>query len=259
MERLVATAPAAERTRWEELQDSFRQVSADRRAAATSYVQAGEAADPEPLRAANARLGEVRTQATALYRQLAGNKEGDGDFIFPHFFLRQLPTGILGLVIAAIFIAAMSSLDAQLNSLATSSVMDLYVRARPAAPNAQILRTSRWATLFWGGFATISAYYVASLGQMIEAVNVIGSMFYGSLFGVFLLGWLFPAARGRDGWIGLAGGFAATMYTHFVINADKIDLDGQKEWPVGFLWYNVIGCAGVLLVGNILALWRRWR
>ena len=96
---------------------------------------------------------------------------------------------------------------------------------------------------------------------MIEAVNVIGSMFYGSLFGVFLLGWICPWARGKDGWIALAGGFACTIFTHVVVNADanRVLVEGKLVPPVGFLWYNVIGCAGVLIVGNVLALRHRRR
>jgi len=257
MERVVASAAEPDRAEWERLQQTFREVSVQRREAATAFVAQDGQADPAALQNANAQIGKVREQVTALYGRLSNSKEGDGDFIFPHFFLRQLPIGILGLVIAAIFIAAMSSLDAQLNSLATSSVMDLYARAKPQADVPEILRMSRWATCFWGLFATVSAFFVASLGPMIVAVNTIGSMFYGSLFGVFLLGWLFPAARGRDGWIGLAGGFAATMFTHFVVNANTIDLDGKQVPPIGFLWYNVIGCVGVVVVGNVLALRRK--
>ena len=261
MERAVAAAPADEQAAWQRLQDDYRAANDARRTVALQFVDGAAGADAAALQDANARVGAVRREAIATYQRLANTKEKDGDFIFPHFFLRQLPIGILGLVIAAIFIAAMSSLDAQLNSLATSSVMDLYTKVRPGASETAILRTSRWATMFWGAFATVSAFFVASLGQMIEAVNIIGSMFYGSLFGVFLLGWLFPRTRGRDGWIGLAGGFGATMVTHFVVNADanRVMVEGKLVPPVGFLWYNVIGCVGVLVVGNVLALLRRQR
>jgi len=255
LERAVVAAGAPEQAEWQRLRQEFTAVGERRAAAALGFVQQHEPRDPAALRQQNERVREVRAEARALYGRLTGSTEGDGDFVFPHFFLRQLPVGILGLVIAAIFVAAMSSLDAQLNSLATSSVIDLYARARPGVTEGAIVRASRWATLFWGLFATVSAYWVASLGQMIEAVNVIGSMFYGSLFGVFVLGWLCPRARGRDGWLALAGGFAATMFTHFVVNAEPIELDGRKMPPVGFLWYNVIGCAGVLVLGNLLA-WR---
>jgi SSS family transporter len=259
MERAVVSAPAPAQAQWQSLQDRFAHASTARAAAAKVFVGARHeetVAAPAlaELRARNAEVKVIKAEANKLHAEISGAKGGDGDYIFPWFFLRQLPVGLLGLVIAAIFVAAMSSLDAQLNSLATSSVMDLYVRFKQDVPPAQVLRLSRWATFFWGAFATVSAFFVARLGQMIEAVNIIGSMFYGSLFGVFLLGWLCPAARGKVGWIALAGGFLCTAYTHFVINAEKVMVDGVAQWPVGFLWYNAIGCLGVLVIGVTIAL-----
>ncbi len=259
--KAMPTASASAQAEWQTLQARFAQASAARQAAATAFVAVRSDAERTPaaveaLRAANAEVKAIKAQANKLNTAVTGAKGDDGDYIFPWFFMRQLPVGLLGLVIAAIFVAAMSALDAQLNSLATSSVMDLYVRFRKDVPVAQVLRMSRWATLFWGGFATVSAFYVARLGQMIEAVNIIGSMFYGSLFGVFLLGWVCPRARGRVGWLALAGGFMCTLFTHFVINAEQVMLDGVLQWPVGFLWYNAIGCVGVVVIGMGLS-WRR--
>lgn len=258
MTSAAATATPEVRIAWQELQQRHADNSARRRDAALAFTAGRDdahrsAALAAELQATNDEMARIRRDANALHERVTGAKGGDNDFIFPWFFLRELPTGLLGLVIAAIFVAAMSSLDAQLNSLATSSVMDLYARFRRDAPPHRILRLSRWATLFWGAFATVSAFWVASLGQMIEAVNIIGSMFYGSLFGVFMLGWLCPAARGRTGWIALAGGFAVTLYVHFVVNAEKVPIDGRLEWPVGFLWYNLIGCLSVVVLGWLTA------
>lgn len=273
MDQAIAAAPAARRqvTRpdparpevrvqvdaadaWRELQSRFVAAREQREVAARAVVAAQGDSTRLPsavakLRADNAAVGQLKSEANALYRQVTGAPGGDGDFIYPWFLLRQLPIGLLGLVIAAIFVAAMSSLDAQLNSLATSSVMDLWVRFRRDATTAQILRLSRWATFFWGAFATVSAFFVAGLGQMIDAVNTIGSMFYGSLFGIFLLGWACPAARGRAGVVALAGGFGCTMFTHFVVNREKVLIDGALQWPVGYFWYNAIGCFGVIAIG----------
>ncbi|MBI5850831.1 MAG: hypothetical protein HZB39_07360 [Planctomycetes bacterium] len=263
METAIATAPAETRARWEDLKSDFADAHAQRREAALGFVKndgtpGGEAA-VEALRAGNAQVAGIKSQAVKLHQAVTGSAGGDGDFIYPWFFLRMFPIGMLGLVVAAIFIAAMSSLDAQLNSLATSSVMDLWARRHQEVDPRRVVTLTRWATLFWGLFATVSAYYVASLGPMIEAVNIIGSMFYGSLFGVFLLGWLCPIARGAIGWLALAGGFACTMFTHFVINAKKIVIDGGEAYPVGFLWYNAIGCIGVVVIGFVLALVPRAR
>lgn len=249
---------------WRDLQARFA-LARDTRAAAAKEVLAAEGDAPRleravtSLRASNAAVGHLKTEANALFARLTGAKGGDGDFIFPWFLLRQLPVGLLGLVIAAVFVAAMSSLDAQLNSLATSSVMDLWVRFHRDIPDQEVLRLSRWATFFWGAFATVSAFFVAGLGQMIDAVNTIGSMFYGSLFGIFLLAWACPRARGSTGVIALAGGFACTLFTHFVVNRDKVLIDGRMQWPVGYFWYNAIGCLGVIAIGFAVAGLRRRR
>ncbi|MEY4672459.1 MAG: Na(+)/glucose symporter [Planctomycetota bacterium] len=257
MERAMASAPAEVRGQWEGIQQRFETASVQRREAALGFVRAegtaGEDAAVAALEAANREAASLKREANALHASFTGAKGGDNDFIFTWFFLREMPTGLLGLVIAAIFVAAMSSLDAQLNSLATSSVMDLYARFRPKTSLTEILRLSRWATMFWGLFATVSAFYVAQLGQMIEAVNIIGSMFYGSLFGVFMLGWLCPWARGAIGWLSLAGGFLCTLFTHFVVNQERVLVDGREVPVVGFLWYNLIGCGGVVGLGFALA------
>ncbi len=258
MERAMATAPAEVRAQWDGIQQRFEVVASQRRDAALAFVRAegtaGEAGAVKELDDANRAVAGLKREANALHAAHTGAKGGDNDFIFTWFFLRELPTGLLGLVIAAIFVAAMSSLDAQLNSLATSSVMDLYARFRPGTSLREVLVLSRWATVFWGVFATVSAFFVAQLGQMIEAVNIIGSMFYGSLFGVFLLGWVCPSARGRIGWLALAGGFLCTMFTHFVVNQERVVIDGREVPVVGFLWYNLIGCSGVVVFGTALAL-----
>jgi Na+/proline symporter len=262
MAEAVATAPPAVQEQWRGLEQRFEAAHANRRASAEAFIAAraadgGGGAAADALRAANTEVAALKREANTMFRSLTAVEGGDNDFVFPWFFLRELPVGLLGLVVAAIFVAAMSSLDAQLNSLATSSVMDLWVRFRTDTPVAGVLRLSRWATLFWGLFATVSAFYVARLGQMIEAVNIIGSMFYGSLFGVFLLAWLCPWARGAIGWISLAGGFLCTLFTHFVINAQKVEIDGRMTEPVGFLWYNLIGCVGVVVIGVTIAVLRR--
>ncbi len=74
------------------------------------------------------------------------------------------------------------------------------------------------------------------------------------MFGVFLLGWVCPVARGRIGWLALGGGFLCTMFTHFVVNQERVVIDGREVPVVGFLWYNLIGCLGVVVIGMVLAL-----
>jgi Na+/proline symporter len=198
------------------------------------------------LRAAGAEVATLRGRANALLVERDG--QDDTDFIYPWFFVRNLPAGLLGLVLAAIFVAAMSSLDAQLNSLATSSVMDLWARMRATAiPEVRQLVVLRWLTVFWGLFATVSAFFVARMGPLIEAVNLVGSMFYGSLFGVFVLGWICRRAGGFTGFLALAGGFGCVVFVHCFV---RVGADARR---IGFFWYNLIGCVAVVGIGVLLS------
>src|SRR5690606_28051130 len=113
------------------------------------------------------------------------------------FVLEELPIGLAGLFIAGVMAAAMSSIAAELNALATASVIDFYRRwVRPEADDAHYLAVSKGATAFWGIFACVVATYAVSLGSLIEVVNRYGSFFYGSILGVFLLA-MVPLARPR--------------------------------------------------------------
>ncbi len=235
-----------------------RQDAADRFLAARNQGQTGSQ-EAENFRQANQELQQVRKDGIALLKQVSDQERPDSDFVFPHFLLSEMPVGLLGLLIAGVFAAAMSSLDSALSSLATSTVMDLYVPFRGGdLSQGQLLRAGRWGTLFWGVFATATAFVVGNLGPIIEVVNLIGSMFYGSLFGVFMLGRWVPRARGPVGWIALASGFALVLLTHFWWNQSLVTIDGIEKPPIGFLWYNLIGFLGVLVAGwGVSKCWRR--
>ena len=153
--------------------------------------------------------------------------------------------GLVGLIIAAIFAAAMSAIAAELNSLATSSVIDIYRRLlRPAASDAHYLLVSRIATGFWGIFACIVATSAAGLGSLIEVVNRFGSFFYGSLLGVFVLALLFRRANGHGAFVGLLAGIAtvATFALHPATSG------------ISFLWHNPLGVIVVVIVGLAVSL-----
>jgi SSS family solute:Na+ symporter len=149
-----------------------------------------------------------------------------------------MPIGLVGLMIAAIFAAAMSSIAAELNSLATATVIDFYQRYfRRAAPDAHYLRVSRAATAVWGLVACGVAVYATSLGSLIEVVNRFGSFFYGSLLGVFVLAIGTSRATGTGAFVGLLAGMGAVAFVAF-------------QYPqISFLWHNVIGVVVVTAVG----------
>jgi hypothetical protein len=126
---------------------------------------------------------------------------------------------VLGLVIAAIFAAAMSSIDSTLNALSGATVVDIYRRwLRPAASEAHAaLRMGKLMTLFWGVVATAMALFFAGGGSVIEQINRFGSFFYGSLLGIFALALFVPRAGGRAGALGLLGGMATVLCVHFTL------------------------------------------
>ena len=111
---------------------------------------------------------------------------------------RHLPAGVVGLVLAVILGATMSSISAEMNSLATVSMVDIYKRhIRTHAAEDHYLHASRAATLLWGCYAVVSAQFAKRMGSLVEAVNLLGSFFYGGMLGVFVLAFSFPKVRGR--------------------------------------------------------------
>ena len=118
-----------------------------------------------------------------------------------------------GLLIAAIFAAAMSTISGELSALSTATVIDFYRRfVRPEASDAHYLRVSRIATAFWGLFASVVAVWAAELGSLIEVVNRFGSFFYGSILGVFILAIGFPRATANGAFVGLIAGMGAVAW-----------------------------------------------
>ena len=165
----------------------------------------------------------------------------DTNYVFLSFVIRYLPVGVVGLILAAIFAAAMSTISAEINSLATVSVIDVYRRfLRPGQSDPHYLNASRAFTIFWGAYAVVTARYGRSLGSLIEAVNMLGSFFYGGLLGVFVLALFFPRVRGTQAFAGMLIGEAAIFTAHWLTN-------------ISFLWYNVIGAVVVVVSASALS------
>jgi Na+/proline symporter len=184
----------------------------------------------------------VRGEALALAERVTGEPSRDVNYIIPRFVLEQLPLGLAGIFVAGVMAAAMSSIAAELNSLASTTVIDFYRRwVRPEATDTHFLTVSKLATVVWGAFACIVATYAVSLGSLIEVVNRFGSFFYGSILGVFLLA-MIPRARALGAFVGLIAGMAVVGAVNF----------GAPS--VSFLWHNVIGAVVVVAVGLLLSL-----
>jgi Na+/proline symporter len=244
------------------LEVEFNRAFEARREAATVLAHAPEgsarAGAAEAFREASSGVVSIRSRAASLVREVTGDeryrdKTGDTpvpdvNYVFPHFVVTRLPVGLVGLMIAAIFAAAMSSIAAELNSLATSTVIDIYKRlVRPAETDAHYLVVSKLATGLWGIFACVVATFAAGLGSLIEVVNRFGSFFYGSLLGVFVLALAFRRATGTGAFVGLGAGIAAVALFAF----------HPATKGISFLWQNPLGVIVVVIVGMGVSLMTR--
>lgn len=245
-----AQAPAVQQ-QIAELQQRFEVAVAERGRLmrALAAQPGGATADPELLREYRASVRGViaiRAEARAVVTPSDRPKDRDDtNDIFCRFILDNLPPVILGLVIAAIFAAAMSSIDSTLNALSAATVVDFYRRwLVRRASEAHAVRAGRIITLVWGVVATGMALFLDGGGSVIEQINKIGSFFYGTLLGIFALALFVPRAGARAGVVGLFSGMAAVLAVHNLLRVE-------------FLWYNVVGCVGVLLGGIVAARWDR--
>ncbi|MDQ1523072.1 MAG: solute:Na+ symporter, family, partial [Pyrinomonadaceae bacterium] len=231
------------------LNAEYEKAFTARQAAAVEYVkhedgdEATRAATRDAYLAANKNFNDARGRGLALVKETSGNKTfTDVNYVFPMFVVQNMPAGVIGLIIAAIFAAAMSSISAELNALATATTIDFYRRHyKPAADDRHYVRVGRIATGIWGVFACFVALYATSLGSLIEVVNRFGSFFYGSLLGVFVLAVAVPRARARGAFWGLLFGITSVWIA-------------SRFTDIAFLWFNVIGCLVVVVVGYLLSL-----
>ncbi|MEI6669059.1 MAG: sodium:solute symporter [Acidobacteriota bacterium] len=245
--KVEASARSAE---YAGLERDFSAAFTDRRQAAMAFAEAQRGDDrarAEHARrafvASEARVKDTRTKAIALVKDVSGDaKYNDVNYVFPTFVTTRLPIGLVGLIIAAIFAAAMSASAGEMNALATATVIDVYRRhIRKTASDAHYLFVSKLATGFWGLVACAVAIYAASLGSLIEVVNRFGSFFYGSLLGVFVLAIGTKRATSRGAFWGLLAGMAAVALV-------------ATFTTVAFLWHNVVGAVVVVVVGMLLSL-----
>jgi solute:Na+ symporter, SSS family len=240
--RVQASGRAGE---YRQLERQFDATFDLRRQAALAVAAAEQTGDPARLASARAsfadvdgRLKATRTEARTLVRQVTGDAVYDDvNYVFPTFVTTQLPMGLVGLIIAAIFAAAMSASAGEMNSLATSTVIDVYRRhVRKEASDAHYLLVSKLATAFWGLTACAFAIYAARAGSLIEVVNKTGSFFYGTLLGAFALAIGTKRANGTGAFVGMLAGFATVLLA-------------ARYSSISYLWYNVVGALVVVIVG----------
>ncbi len=226
--RLESAAPDA----IARLESQFAQALSERRQAAEGVLEGRTADRREAFRAAESRTQRIRGEAVALAERDGGRGSyNDTNYIFLTFVLSYLPPGLVGLILAGVFAAAMSTISSELNSLATSTAVDHIGRyVRPGLSERGMRRALRWATLGWAVYAGAFASYGGRLGSLIEAVNYVGSLFYGPMLGVFALAFLVRRATANGAFWGTALGLAAVWAA-------------KAAFPnLAFLWLNPLGC-----------------
>ena len=230
------------------VETSYAQALSAREQAAQKLVNArhtgdatAESAAKDALRIADAQGKILRDQAKQIIAKARpGIETKDADYIFITFVKDHFPVGLVGLLLAVIFCAAMSATASALNALGTTTVIDFYKRSiRPEADDKHYLLAGKLFTVFWGVLAMLFAAFASLLDNLIQAVNILGSIFYGPTLGVFLIGFFVPKVPCTPVFIALVLGQIAVIAT-FLLS------------KIGFLWYNVIGCASVVLLALLL-------
>ena len=170
----------------------------------------------------------------------------DKDYIFMSYVMDYLPHGVIGLLFAVMFSAAMSSTASELNALASTTTVDLYKRSvKKNETDKHYLNSSKYFTLLWGVLAIIFATTASLFENLIQAVNLLGSLFYGTILGIFIVAFYLKKIQAN------AVFYAAILAELMVIMIHYINtLENPPEWlKMGYLWYNLVGCILVVIFG----------
>jgi solute:Na+ symporter, SSS family len=223
------------------IETRFAQVRADQSLKAEAYVSARHSGDAEAIAATKRQLLQAHAESEAVRREGValiekanpGTNPSDTNYIFLAYVLSSLPVGLVGLVIAAVFSGSMSSMSGEISALGATTVVDLWRRLIGGSQGQREVWVGRLATFAWGCFAMAFAEYAARLGSLIEAVNILGSLFYGTILGIFITAFYVKRVRGG------AAFYAALLAEVGVLLCFKFT-------SISFLWYNLIGCVAVV-------------
>lgn len=236
---------------YDALESRYQSIFEERKSAAVDLSSLNENNDryipaKERLVVSDQALGDIRKEAKEVLKKADPSIETkDSDYVFLTFILNYLPHGIIGLLIAVIFSAAMSSTSSELNSLASTSAIDFYKRLINKNASAKTyLNVSRLFTLIWGAIAILFAIIANNSENLIEAVNIIGSIFYGTILGIFLVAFFMKWVNGTSVFI------AAVIAELIVISSHILNVLGYIE--ISYLMYNVIGCFLTMIFSAII-------
>lgn len=241
------------------VEQQFAGASSNQKMYAAKYIDAlhnnnnDAALYKDSLQKANERVNTLRTEYKNILKKAdSATDTNDTNYIFIRYVVDNLPTGLVGLLIAIIFLASWGSIAAALNSLASCTMIDFYCRIKKHQPHvkvsdlqeAQHYRLSKWFTLGWGIFCIIVAQFSTNMGSLIQAVNEYGSLFYGVILGIFLVAFYMKSIRGD------AVFYSAVIGEVIVFVIYILDKSGVIGF--GFLWLNVVGALAVVLLSWLI-------
>lgn len=194
----------------------------------------------------------LRDEAKKVIKKASPTAEtNDKDYIFMTYVMDFLPIGMVGLLFAVMFSAAMSSTSSELNALASTTTIDLYQRSiNKNATDTHYLKSSKWFTLLWGVLAIVFATYASLFENLIQAVNLLGSLFYGTILGIFIVAFYVKFIKGNAVFYGAILAELCVVYIHY-LNEQQI---APSFLTMGYLWYNMVGCGLVVLLSLLLQL-----
>jgi len=240
-------------------ENRFKHLGDQQAVFAKNYIVALKADAPSSvaLQDSIARTNTQISQERKNYKKLLHKADptidvNDTNYIFLRFVLDHLPAGLVGLIIAIIILAAWGSIAAALNSLASCTMIDFYCRFEKHHPHPEVqdleeeskYHLSKWFTLGWGVFCIVVAEFSHQVGSLIEVVNILGSLFYGVILGIFLVAFYVKFVKST------AVFYAAILTEILVITLFVLDSNGTIG--LGFLWLNVVGALGVVVVATVL-------
>ena len=233
---------------YQAIEERYAEATARKTTAAKEFIQAKKSGDAGAISAMQGKLiaashetETIRAEGlTVLKTNDPSVDPNDTNYIFLTFVMKYLPVGLVGLVFACIFAASMSSTSGELSALATCSIVDVYKRhVRKTADERHYVRVSRLSMALWGVYAIFFAHYASRLGSLVEAVNILGSLFYGTMLAIFLIAFYLKRIGGT-----------ATFWAAFA--GEIVVLSCYLFTGIPWLWYNVIGCGVVVATASLL-------
>ncbi len=234
---------------FQSIETEQQKIFTDKQLIINKYLETGDAKFKDYIAIANQADTEIREEAKTLISKVAEEKDikiesNDKDYVFIHFILNNLPRGLIGLLLAVILSAAMSSTASELNALGSTTSIDLYKRNAKNTEEMHMVRATKLFTVLWGVFA-IGIACIANLAEnLIQLVNIIGSIFYGNVLGIFLLAFFIKQVKGN-------AVFMAAIITQLAIFA-LFFLNEYEIINLPYLWLNFIGCILVMFLATII-------